>query len=388
MKKKLLLLFCLVSLFSCDDCNKEEIIPRKGNVVPEEAYLTISNTEIDAKGDGGYHSLKISSNVDWTISDVPEWCETYTSYYSSDGNILIPTLSGSADSTVVLRIKENNTFKKRIANLKIAGNGIVLKLPIIQERRLFGELLDDPRQDFKIYPGLHFDGDFYLNKGTGVKPLIIQGYNEKIRVITEPATITPFKGSPSLVDVSSYINNTDRSKISKIQAKTLISVSELRTGDDFLREENMMLNNPYYLKNAYARVIIDFKKPLVTLDVKPVIVEDEEVKIKLLKECKNPLYVSSVTYGYRMSYIFGVNVDDVDTVVRELNDYIQKGDAAMVDSYVNSLSRSYLALIGTGSPFSLESAVKSAQSESLFDSNCFMKPISWRVKRAISNESM
>lgn len=380
-------LLCVVTLFiSCDDCNKEDIIPRKESVVPEKAYLALSRTEVNAKGEGGYYSLKITSNVDWVISDIPDWCKTYTLNRSSDGDYITPILSGSADSTVVVIIKENNTVEKRMANLKIVGEGIELRLPIIQEGRLIGGVLDAPRHAFDIYPGLHFDGDFYLNEGAVLNPLIIQGYNEKIRVDTKPTTIDPFKGSPSLADILDYINNMDKSKTSKIQAKTLISVSELRTGDDFLREKNMMLNNPYSIREPYARVVINIKKTLFTLDVKPIIVEDEDVKIKLLNESKNSLYISSVTYGYRKSFVFGVDVDKVETVVRKINDCIENGNYAMVESYVTSLSSSYFAVYGISIPFSLEELITSAKSENLFNSDSRIVPISWRVKRAISNE--
>lgn len=386
MKKNLFLLFCLMALFSCGDQNDEEIIIRKeGNKVSEKPYLTINNTEIDVKGEGGYRSLKISSNVDWGISDIPDWCKLYTLNRSSDGDSLLPISIGSADSTIVIKIKENNTLEKRMENLKIAGEGIELKLPIIQEGRLSGETLIDPMEKYMIYPGLHFDGDFYLNEGAVFKPLYVQGYSESITISSNPVIAEPLKGdiwSSSIID---YINYIDRDKINKIQAKTIISVSELRAADDFLSEKNMILKYPYLYQNAYARIIIDFKKPLFNLEMSPKVVVDERIKQDMLSKSNTPLCVSSALYGYRKSFVFGVDVDMVETVVQKINDYIEKGDYAMVVSYIYSLSKSYLAISGMSIPISLEDLMKSAQTESLFNSDSQIFPISYQVKKAISN---
>lgn len=378
MKKVLFLIFC-VSIFSCSDDKKEDIF--------EEKILTLDKTEINIKGEGGHRLLKITSNIDWTISGVPDWCEVYTLYKNSEGKDLVPTLRGSADADIVIKIRENASFENKQAILKLSGDtNIDCILQINQEGRFSNDILTDPMKNYEVYPGLHFDADFYLNENAGFKPLYIGGYSELISISADPAIIEPLKGDPWVGSISDYVNSIDRDKINNIPAKTIITVSELRASEDFMEKGMTIGGKRYIVPNTYARVVIDFKKPLLNLEMSPIVVDDENIKQEILSKSKTPLYISSVMYGYRKSFVFGVDVDQVETVVRQINDYIENGDYAMVESYVISLSSSYFGTSGISIPFSLKELIKSAQSESLFEANSQIVSISWRAKRAISNE--
>lgn len=116
MKKVLFFLLCILTLFSCDDDKKEDIIKKD--------VLTLSDTEFDVDAKGQELKLTITSNVSWVISDLPDWCKADTLKGGQGADVVV--------DEVVFKIDANNIYEERSAVLKISGGNIETKLPITQ----------------------------------------------------------------------------------------------------------------------------------------------------------------------------------------------------------------------------------------------------------------
>lgn len=123
MKKNLFLLLCVVTLSCCHD-KKEDI--------PKNDILTVIETEIQADSKHNVSLIHILSKIDWTISDIPDWCR-------------IDEVEGSLDKKIYIVIERNSTLETRTATLKISGKNIEVKLPIIQEGLKSGDSFCFPR---------------------------------------------------------------------------------------------------------------------------------------------------------------------------------------------------------------------------------------------------
>ena len=82
--------------------------------------LTVSHDKLTFGAEGGTKSIRITSDVDWTISTSADWC-----------SVTHPKGSGNSDVEVV--VQPNNLFEQRLATVTISGDGVEHVINIIQD---------------------------------------------------------------------------------------------------------------------------------------------------------------------------------------------------------------------------------------------------------------
>ncbi len=107
-------LLCFIILLLFGSCAKENT---------EEPYIILSEYEVRTSADGVEVKIQISSNCQWYISNVPQWC-------------VVNINSGEFNTALQLKIASNNTNSKRESFIKIASNEVT-KYLLIEQDRLF-----------------------------------------------------------------------------------------------------------------------------------------------------------------------------------------------------------------------------------------------------------
>lgn len=75
MKKVLFFLMLVLPFVSCD----------KNEATGVKATLSISRNEIVLDSDASVEELVVTSNTDWSINDIPDWCGTIRPSYGKAG---------------------------------------------------------------------------------------------------------------------------------------------------------------------------------------------------------------------------------------------------------------------------------------------------------------
>lgn len=90
-------------------------------VIQYGTYIAVSPLTYTFPASGGSTSLAIESNLDWTITSVPEW-------------LTVSQLSGTSGTTSVsLSVNENMDYRQKTATINVLCNGVTINVAITQE---------------------------------------------------------------------------------------------------------------------------------------------------------------------------------------------------------------------------------------------------------------
>jgi len=170
----------------------------------ESAYINLDKTESTVEPEGSKIELKVSSNIEWSISDVPDWAS------------VDKTSGRGGDIIVSVTIKENETYQERKATIKVFNDGLIKYLSITQKgmaKEDFPEWTAFPVNGFtSVEPVSEGDkktysfkaNELFINKGIGDKIYLGNLINSKLSSITELTDFRNFNYNP--ITVSSLVN--------------------------------------------------------------------------------------------------------------------------------------------------------------------------------------
>lgn len=104
----LFLIYLSFALISCDKDDKPE--------------LTLSESELQFDGSGGQATVNLSSNVNWHISGIPEWCT-------------ISPAEGTGNARLEITIAANEDTKARESTLSVTAENVAKQLLIRQQTK-------------------------------------------------------------------------------------------------------------------------------------------------------------------------------------------------------------------------------------------------------------
>lgn len=123
MRECIVYLLVVISIVSCGKGREEGIDPNDNeNGGGETSTLSLSETDLVFTSEGGEKTFKITTNSDWTISNLSPWCK-------------VNVTSGTGDYEVVVTVAESEEYSDRNTNLSIKVGNVAKILTINQKKK-------------------------------------------------------------------------------------------------------------------------------------------------------------------------------------------------------------------------------------------------------------
>lgn len=101
-----------IILLILTSCDKEK---------SDDYFINLNKYELQIAGTCIEMEIQISSNCQWTVSDIPKWC-------------IVNITNGSLDAKLQIKIESNNSNITREASIRISNNEIIKYLHIRQDK--------------------------------------------------------------------------------------------------------------------------------------------------------------------------------------------------------------------------------------------------------------
>lgn len=191
--KHILYILSIVLLFGA--CSNDPIVA---------AFINLDKNETTVEPEESRVELKVSSNIKWSMEDIPDWA-------SAD-----KTSGTGGDIIVSITIKANETYQERKATIKVFNEGLIKSLTITQKgikKEDSPEWVSFPVNGFTSVKPDSDEGkiaydfkaqELFINKGISSKIYLGNLINHKFSSITELVEFKDFTYNP--ITVSSLVN--------------------------------------------------------------------------------------------------------------------------------------------------------------------------------------